>query len=137
MLDTTLKEQIAGHLARITQPVEIVATLDDSDAAREMRALLDDLASLSPQITLRARDPGSDPTSRSPSFSVGRAGAQPGIRFAGVPMGHEFTSLVLALLQTGGHPPRIDDAVIEQVKALDGTYDFEGHLAALTYTYAF
>ena len=125
MLDATLKEQIAGHLARITQPVEIVATLDDSDAAREMRALLDDLASLSPQITLRARDPGSDPTSRSPSFSVGRAGAQPGIRFAGVPMGHEFTSLVLALLQTGGHPPKIDDAVIEQVKALDGTYDFE------------
>lgn len=125
MLDTTLKEQIAGHLARITQPVEIVATLDDSDAAREMRALLDDLASLSPQITLRARDPGSDPTSRSPSFSVGRAGAQPGIRFAGVPMGHEFTSLVLALLQTGGHPPKIDDAVIEQVKTLDGTYDFE------------
>ena len=125
MLDTTLKEQIAGHLARITQPVEIVATLDDSDAAREMRALLDDLASLSPQITLRARDPGSDPTSRSPSFSVGRAGAQPGIRFAGVPMGHEFTSLVLALLQTGGHPPKVDDDVIGQVKALDGTYDFE------------
>ena len=125
MLDATLKKQIAGHLARITRPVEIVATLDDSDAAREMRALLDDLVSLSPQITLRARDPGSDPTSRSPSFSVGRAGAQPGIRFAGVPMGHEFTSLVLALLHTGGHPPKIDDAVIEQVKALDGTYDFE------------
>ena len=125
MLDATLKERIAGHLARITRPVEIVATLDDSDAAREMRALLDDLASLSPQITLRARDPGSDPTSRSPSFSVGRAGAQPGIRFAGVPMGHEFTSLVLALLQTGGHPPKVDAAVIEQVKALDGTYDFE------------
>jgi alkyl hydroperoxide reductase subunit F len=129
MLDTTLKSQLVSYLGRISQPIEIVATLDDGDAAREMRALLEDVASLSPLITLRTRDAGADPVVHTPSFSVNRAGAERGIRFAGIPMGHEFTSLVLALLQVGGHPPKVDAAVIEQVKALDGDFEFEVYVS--------
>jgi len=123
MLDANLKQQLQGYLGRMTQPIEIVATLDGSDAAAEMRALLEDVASLSNLITLRRRD--ADGSVRAPSFSVSRVGSDMGIRFAGIPMGHEFTSLVLALLQAGGHPPKADAAVIEQIEALDADLDFE------------
>ncbi len=123
MLDANLKQQLQAYLGRMTQPIEIVATLDDGDAARELRALLEAVASLSSLITLELRAP--DGSVRAPSFAVNRVGADMGIRFAGIPMGHEFTSLVLALLQAGGHPPKVDAGVIEQVRALDGDFDFE------------
>jgi len=127
MLDANLKQQLQSYLGRMTQPIEIIATLDTSDEAGEMRELLEEVATLSPLITLRARD--ADGTVRAPSFSVSRVGSDMGIRFAGIPMGHEFTSLVLALLQAGGHPPKADAAVIEQIKALDADLDFEVYIS--------
>ena len=127
MLDANLKQQLQGYLARMTQPVGILATLDETDAAREMSALLRDIAGLSSLITVvEQRDDGSV---RAPSFTVSRAGAGMGIRFAGIPMGHEFTSLVLALLQAGGHPPKLDAGVIEQIRGLDGDFDFEVYIS--------
>jgi alkyl hydroperoxide reductase subunit F len=127
MLDANLKQQLQAYLGRMTRPIEIVATLDDRDASQEMRALLEDVASLSSFITLTTSKGGG--TVRAPSFSVSRAGADMGIRFAGIPMGHEFTSLVLALLQAGGHPPKVDAAVIEQIEALDADLDFEVYIS--------
>ncbi len=127
MLDANLKQQLQAYLGRLTRPIEIVASLDDSDASREMMALLQDIASLSNLITLEQRD--HDAAVRTPSFSVNRVGADMGIRFAGIPMGHEFTSLVLALLQAGGHPPKADAALIEQIKALEGDFNFEVYIS--------
>jgi alkyl hydroperoxide reductase subunit F len=127
MLDANLKQQLQNYLGRMTQPIEIVATLDASDAAGEMRELLEEIATLSSLITLTSREV--DGSVRAPSFSVSRVGSEMGIRFAGIPMGHEFTSLVLALLQAGGHPPKADAAVIEQIKALDADLDFEVYIS--------
>ena len=127
MLDANLKQQLQAYLGRLTQPIEVVASLDGGDASREMLALLQDIASLSSLITLEQRN--QDASVRTPSFSVNRVGADMGIRFAGIPMGHEFTSLVLALLQAGGHPPKADAAVIEQIKSLDGDFDFEVYIS--------
>jgi alkyl hydroperoxide reductase subunit F len=127
MLDANLKSQLQAYLGRMTQPIEIVATLDESDAAREMRELLEDVAGLSGLITLEQR--AADGSVRAPSFTVNRVGADMSIRFAGIPMGHEFTSLVLALLQAGGHPPKVDAAVIEQIQSLDGDFDFEVYIS--------
>jgi len=122
MLDVSLRQQLQTYLERLTQPVELVAALDDSDASLEMRDLLRDIVSLSPLLSLQER---ADDTVRKPSFTVGRQGAVAGIRFAGIPMGHEFTSLVLALLQTGGYPPKVDASVIEQIRSLRGEFNFE------------
>lgn len=125
MLDTNLKTQLKAYLEKVTQPIELVAALDNNDASRDMLALLEDIVSLSNQITLKTE---TNPDIRVPSFSINRANKEHGevsIRFAGIPMGHEFTSLVLALLQTGGHPPKVDEAVIEQIKKLDGDFKFE------------
>ncbi|MDP5238195.1 alkyl hydroperoxide reductase subunit F [Uliginosibacterium sp. 31-16] len=122
MLDATLKTQLQGYLTRLQQPIELVAALDESAKSAEVRALLEEIASLSAKISLR-EDPASSP--RKPSFAVQRVGTNMGIRFAGIPLGHEFTSLVLALLQAGGHPPKVEAEVIEQIKGLPGHYDFE------------
>ena len=121
MLDDTLKAQLKAYLERITVPIELVSSLDDRAASAEMRALLDDIATLSERV--RVRHDGVHP--RRPSFSVNRVGADMGVRFAAVPMGHEFTSLVLAMLQAGGHPPKVDADVIEQIRALPGEFVFE------------
>jgi NADH-dependent peroxiredoxin subunit F len=133
MLDATLRQQLKTYLERVTRPVELVADLDGSDAAHEMLALLEEVTSLSNQVTLRIRsqEPGADSSDgiRTPSFQVGRPGSDPGIRFAGVPMGHEFTSLVLALLQVGGHPPRVDAQTAQHIQALDGRYEFEVYVS--------
>ena len=121
MLDTAIKEQLQAYLGRLQRPIEIVATLDASARAQEMGELVKEIAELSDKISLRTD--GS--ASLVPSFAIGRPGETARIEFAGIPMGHEFTSLVLALLQTGGHPPKIGPEVIEQIKALDGEYRFE------------
>jgi NADH-dependent peroxiredoxin subunit F len=126
MLDTDLKQQLQDYFARLVQPIELIAALDDSDAAGEMRTLLQEIAPLSNLITCRELRGGEVPAgTRVPSFRVTRAGHEMGITFAGIPMGHEFTSLVLALLQAGGYPPKVDAAVIEQVQALQGDFEFE------------
>ena len=125
MLEDGLKAQLKTYLERVTQPFEIVATLDDSDSAREMHGLLQDVAALSSMITLKT-----DSTDkRKPSFALNRTGGQIDIRFAAIPMGHEFTSLVLALLQVGGHPPKLDADVIEQIKNLEGDFYFETYMS--------
>src|SRR5476649_1795855 len=122
MLDATLKAQLKAYLEKVVQPIEIVASLDDSAKAREMQDLLQDIVQLSDKITLTV---SADATVRNPSFSVDRPGTDIGVRFAGVPMGHEFSSLVLALPQVGGHTIKLDEAVIEQVRNLEGDFVFE------------
>ncbi len=107
MLDSNLKTQLKGYLERISLPVEIVASLDDSAKSGEMLALLNDIGSVSDLITIEVRR---DDAQMKPSFALRRPGAESRVRFAGLPMGHEFTSLVLALLQTGGYPPKVDPA---------------------------
>ncbi|WP_153115599.1 alkyl hydroperoxide reductase subunit F [Rhodocyclus tenuis] len=121
MLDTTIKNQLQAYLTRLVQPIELVASLDDSTKAQEIRGLLHDIAALSEKVSVR--EDGNN--ARRPSFGIARRGEVPRIHFAGIPMGHEFTSLVLALLQTGGHPPKLDAEVIEQLKAIEGKFSFE------------
>ena len=125
MLDANLKAQLKSYLERVTQPIEIVASLDDGAKSQEMLALLQDVTSLTTLITLKTD--GDD--ARKPSFSINRPGADISLRFAGIPMGHEFTSLVLALLQVGGHPSKASVEVIEQIRALKGEFSFETYFS--------
>ncbi|PKP90966.1 MAG: alkyl hydroperoxide reductase subunit F [Alphaproteobacteria bacterium HGW-Alphaproteobacteria-16] len=124
MLDAHLKQQLEGYLVNIREPIELVASLGDDAKSRELETLLTEIAALSPKIDLiRADD------RRKPSFMIRRTGTDIGVRFAGIPMGHEFTSLVLALLQVGGHPSKAAQDVIEQVKGLDGDLNFETYFS--------
>ena len=121
MLDANLQAQLKAYLEKLQRPIELVATLDDSAKAHEIRELLTVLAQLSDKVSVRE-----DGASQwKPSFTVGEVGQTPRVAFAGVPMGHEFTSLVLALLQVGGHPPKIDAQAIAQIKGLNEKMHFE------------
>ncbi|ACQ92195.1 alkyl hydroperoxide reductase, F subunit [Tolumonas auensis DSM 9187] len=126
MLDANVKTQLKGYLANVTHPIEIIASTDDSDSSRELQSLLNDIVEQSDKISLRQSD---DPTTRKPSFAINRVGADMGVAFAGLPMGHEFTSLVLALLQVGGHPPKADAELLEQIRNLPGEYNFETYIS--------
>jgi len=122
MLDSNMKTQLKSYLERLTRPVELIASVDKSDASRETLELLADITDSSSKVTV---DVVHDDAELKPSFVVREPGGESRVRFAGIPMGHEFTSLVLALLQAGGYPPKVDDAVIEQIRALDGEFKFE------------
>ncbi|MFS0773659.1 alkyl hydroperoxide reductase subunit F [Sphingomonas sp. 1P08PE] len=125
MLDVNLKTQLKTYLANIRQPIELVATVDDGAKSREMVELLGEIAALSDKVSVT----NADDDARRPSFLIRRTGTDVAVRFAGIPLGHEFTSLVLALLQVGGHPPRLSDDVIGQIRALDGDYLFETYFS--------
>ena len=121
VLDAATTAQLKAYLGNLRRPIELVATLDDSAKAAEMRSLVEEVAAQSDKVT--ARFDGTD--ERVPSFAIradeGRAEAV----FAGLPMGHEFTSLILALLHVGGHPPKEDAELLDQVRGLDGPLHFE------------
>lgn len=121
MLDNDLKEQLRAYLERVTHPIELVASVDESAVSQELLGLLRDIESLSPKVSLRTN--GNE--ARKPSFAITRSGTDVSVRFAGIPLGHEFTSLVLALLQVGGHPPKVEPELIEQVRNLEGEFVFE------------
>jgi len=125
MLDANLKSQLKGYLERITQPIELIASLDEGAKSREMAELLEEIAALSDKIVYVRRDDDA----RRPSFAIRRTGSDVEVRFAGLPMGHEFNSLVLALLQVGGHPSKTAQDLIEQVQALDGDFAFETYFS--------
>ena len=126
MLDNDLKSQLQSYLAYLKHPIELVVTADDSAKGQEMKTLLQEIASLSDKVTLRD-DPHAEV--RKPSFAINRTGTDIGVRFAAIPLGHEFTSLVLALLHVGGHTIKFDDELIRQIEALPGDYDFEIYMS--------
>lgn len=126
MLDDNLKTQLKAYLERLVNPIELVASVDGSAASAEMMALLNDIVAQSDKISLREDNTAAV---RKPSFAVNRIGEDTGVRFAGLPMGHEFTSLVLALLQVGGYPPKVEADVLEQIKNLQGEFSFEVYIS--------
>lgn len=122
MLDANIKAQLKSYMEMLREPIELAASLDDTPKSGELRALLADIAGMSDKVTLVER---SDLSDRKPAFRIGRAGTDIGVTFAGIPLGHEFTSLVLALLQVGGHPIKLEETVVEQIRNLPGDYEFE------------
>ncbi|RJE71123.1 alkyl hydroperoxide reductase subunit F [Pseudoalteromonas sp. MSK9-3] len=126
MLDENIKHQLQSHFSAITNPIELIIALDDSNKSKEIQTLADDLASLSEHISIKH---ATQANTRKPSMAVCSPDKHTHIEFAGVPMGHEFTSLVLALLQTGGHPAKASEDEISQIKALDKPLNFEVYIS--------
>ncbi|OYD33122.1 alkyl hydroperoxide reductase subunit F [Acinetobacter baumannii] len=121
MLDQNIKTQLKAYLERLESPIELVAALDESDKAAQIKELVTEIAELSDKVT--ARFDGNN--TRRPSFGVAKAGEQPRVFFAGLPMGHEFTSLILALLQVSGYAPKVSDEVLNQIKGLNLKANFD------------
>ncbi|MCH8612594.1 alkyl hydroperoxide reductase subunit F [Arsenicicoccus dermatophilus] len=125
VLDADLTTQVKTLLENVKEPIELVASLDDRPKSEEMRSLLEEIAAQSDRVT--ARFDGD--AERRPSFRIERTGTDHAVEFAGLPMGHEFTSLVLALLQVGGHPVKEDAELVEQVKGIDRDLHFVTYMS--------
>lgn len=125
VLDAELTGALATYLDLLKEPVELVASLGDDEKSKQTKELLDEIAALSDKVS--ASYDGLD--ARKPSFAVSRPGTDISVRFAGIPLGHEFSSLVLALLHVGGHTIKEDQALIEQVRNLPGTYRFVTYMS--------
>ncbi len=122
MLDATMTQQLKTYLANLREPVELVGARGADEKSAQTRELLEEIAALHDLVS--ASFDGTD--ARTPSFIIRRGSdAEKWVRFAGLPMGHEFTSLVLALLWAGGHPPKVDADLLEQVRGLEGDFNFE------------
>jgi NADH-dependent peroxiredoxin subunit F len=126
MLEPEMKAQLGAYLERLVTPVEITAYVDDSTDSRDMLSLLADIASLTPRVTVTESREGNV---RRPSFALASPGQPARVTFAGLPMGHEFTSLILALLQVGGYPPKVEQALIDQIRQLDGDMEFQTYIS--------
>jgi alkyl hydroperoxide reductase subunit F len=125
-LDITIKNQLQDYMARLVYPIKLLANVDESASSQEMLEMLEEVASLSEKITLNREI---ETSKRIPSFEVNRETELTGITFAGIPSGHEFTSFVLALLQAGGHPLKIDAEKVEQIKNIQGKFHFETYIS--------
>ncbi len=124
MLDAEIKKQLAEYLQLLENDVLIKISEGSDSVSMDMKALIDELTALSPRIkTEQVKLP------RTPSFSINRVGEDTGVAFAGIPLGHEFTSLVLALLQVSGRAPKVDGKLIDQVKRIKGEFHFETYIS--------
>jgi alkyl hydroperoxide reductase subunit F len=124
VLGRDLSEQLAQHLKLIKHPVELAAALDDSAKSAQLEEFLTEVAGLSDMVTVTRED-----DERRPSFAIVRTGTDIRVRFAAIPLGHELTSFVLAVLQVGGHPPTVKPEVIERVRRLAGEYQFTTYIS--------
>ena len=124
MLDADIKAQLAQYLELLEGDVVLKVSVGEDEVSREMLSLVNELSSMSPRIKVETVS-----LQRTPSFSVNRPNEDTGIVFAGVPLGHEFTSLVMALLQVSGRAPKVDQKVIDQVKNIQGEYRFESYIS--------
>ncbi|MBU3823767.1 MAG: alkyl hydroperoxide reductase subunit F, partial [Candidatus Oceanisphaera merdipullorum] len=124
MLDANVKTQLDGYLKNIVSPIEVSVSSDNSPKGQELMTLASEISQLSTQISLQEVQ-----AKRAPSMGIAAQGQAARIHFAGIPMGHEFTSLVLALLQTGGHPSKVAPELQQQVRDLKGEYHFETYIS--------
>ncbi|MFT6256359.1 MAG: alkyl hydroperoxide reductase subunit F, partial [Cellvibrionaceae bacterium] len=124
MLDANVKNQLKTYLQNLKRPVELVVSADDSNKGKELTSLAQDIIDSSDLVSVTYQQ-----GQRTPSMSVINPQAATNITFAGLPMGHEFTSLVLALLHSGGHPIKLDADIIEQIRQLPGEFHFETYIS--------
>lgn len=124
LLDNEIKGQLNQYLQMMEGDVVLKVSTGSDEVSRDMLALVDELATMSSHIKVETAE-----LERTPSFSVNRVGEDTGITFAGIPLGHEFTSLVLALLQVSGRAPKVDQKVIDQIKAIKGEFHFESYIS--------
>ncbi|MDO5726597.1 MAG: alkyl hydroperoxide reductase subunit F [Bowdeniella nasicola] len=124
VLDKNLTAQLETLLQKLQSPIELIASLDESSTSQKMRELINEIAALSDRVSVR--EAAHDYT---PSFGIAPSGQAPRIRFAGLPLGHEFTSLVLALLQVSGYPPKLSDEQISAIRAIEGKREFVTYMS--------
>ncbi|WP_353420691.1 alkyl hydroperoxide reductase subunit F [Staphylococcus coagulans] len=124
MLNQELKQQLSQLLDLMEGDVVLKASTGSDENSQKVDNLVNEVAEMSSRITVEKAD-----LKRTPSFSINRPGEDTGITFAGVPLGHEFNSFVLALLQVSGRAPKEEQSVIDQIKSIEQPLHFETYIS--------
>lgn len=124
MLSKDILNALKGYTAAMQLDVALVLQTGAHEKRDELKTFLEDIASVSDRITVVERD---EPSKlRSPvSFLLEVDGNDSGIRFSGIPGGHEFNSLVLAILHSSGTPIKLDDGLKGIIAGIDEDLQFE------------
>jgi thioredoxin reductase (NADPH) len=117
-LDPAMRQQLDAVFERMARPLVLALELDGSDAARELEAWMEELATLTPKLSVtRTSVPAG--TAGAPSVAVcDEAGTPTGLGFHGVPGGHEFTSFILGLYNAAGPGQPLEDAARARIAAI-------------------
>jgi alkyl hydroperoxide reductase subunit F len=121
MLDTNIKTQLKTYFEKIVSPIVLTVTLDESPASAQMLELLNEVAEQSEKITVSTNGQAKNV----PSFTVSKVGEDARITFSGLPMGHEMTSFILAILQASGYPPKVEEDILARIRKLEGKFRFQ------------
>ena len=124
MLEKDIKDQLAQYLEMLESDIVLGVNADDSENGKQVRDLVDEIASMSPAISIAERS-----DIKGPGFTVEKPGVIEGVAFAGLPLGHEFTSLVMALLQVSGRAPKVEEKVINRIKTIKERLHFESYVS--------
>ena len=124
MLDKETKQNLAHYLEMLESPVIFSTSTDDSNDSRKLLEFLNEIAQMTEKVTIEEKK-----LSRTPSFEINPLNGTSGIAFAGIPLGHEFSSFLLALLQVSGRPPKITDSLTQQIKQIQQDLYFETYVS--------
>lgn len=128
MIGNDVKKQIRDYLRHLRYNIIIESFLQADVRSRELGVLLSEISKLSGKAEYHENKSGSHAVRR-PSFVIRRVDSEVSVGFAGLPLDHEFDTLVLALLQVGGHPPRLTEHEIEQIKSISEDCHFESYFS--------
>ncbi len=124
MLDTEIKQQLAQYLELMEGDIVLQVSAGKDETSQNILKLVNELASMSSRITVETAA-----LERTPSFCINRPNENTGITFAGVPLGHEFTSLIMALLQVSGRAPKVEQKIIDQIQGIQDQLHFETYIS--------
>lgn len=116
MLDALIIEQLKFVYEVLENEITLVVARSEHQKQTDLMTLVTELASTSPKIIVRE----SDENSAVPKLTLEYQGKQTGVTFLGVPGGHEFTSLVLAILNSDGKGKLPDEAIKNRIKKIKG-----------------
>lgn len=119
MLDNNLKNQLAQYFDLLQTEVTIGLSAHNDENSKKVKEFVEEVAALSDKISLVEKD-----LALKPSFEIKGPFDHGQIIFAGLPLGHEFASFALAMLQAGGVKPKVDKSTKSRIKGL-GQANFE------------
>ncbi len=124
MLDKETKQNLEQYLALIESPIVFSVSLDTSENSQKLAEFTKEISEMSPKISWKKKE-----LMRTPSFSISPLGKESGIIFAGIPLGHEFASFLLALLQISGRAPKISESLSLKIKQIKQKLHFDSYVS--------
>lgn len=129
MLEKDLQEQLKSVFADLSQTIELVYFNSSHADQNQLIELLSDIQSASSKIKVKKSEKPEEQNIAFPGFRIEKQGHPTGITFKGIPGGHEFTSLILAILNSDGKGKFPDENILKRIKNLKGPIRLQTYIS--------